>query len=211
LQKINLKDKHIYLIANLFNQIESNFLEIVENLLNSGIKLFQFRAKNKKIDKIKYFSEKLKLLSDKYNSIFIINDYIELVDKFNIDGVHLGHEDMPLGEAKEQFKHKILGYTVNYKKDLDLAKKHKVDYIGIGPAYYTKTKSKKRLTSLLGPSGIKKLLNQTNLHYYAIGGINKNNILKLKRYNINYFAISSFLMLAKNPSRRYKELLDLIK
>ncbi len=195
----------IYLIADLSEKTEVSFFEKLEFYLENGVRLFQFRAKNTPEDILKFYIEKLKLLSDKYNSIFIINDYWYFVNEFELDGVHLGREDFPPDIFKEIIApDKIVGYTVNYSEDLDFANAFHPDYVGIGPAFPTKTKAKNKLAPILGPDGIKKIASKTLIPYFAIGGINEGNIPLLLEKGIENFAISSYLMQNSDPQRAVK-------
>ncbi len=195
----------IYLIADLSAKTERNFFERLEFYLESGIRLFQFRAKDSSEDTLRFYIERLKLLSEKYNSLFIINDYWYFVNEFELDGVHLGRDDFPPDIFKKIVApDKIVGYTVNYLEDLDFANTFHSDYVGIGPVFPTKTKAKNKLAPILGPDGIKKIASKTLVPYFAIGGINGENIPLLLENGIERFALSSYLMQNPDPKKVVK-------
>ena len=196
----------LYLIADFSKKTEKIFFERVEFYLSEGIRLFQLRAKRVGEKELPFLIERLKKISDKYNAFFIINDYWYFVNEFDLDGAHLGREDFPPEIFKMIASEKFVGYTVNNRDDLTYANKVKPDYIGVGPAFYTETKSKNKLTPILGPEGIKEIIESTFLPYYAIGGINGENIPILIEEGISRFAISSYLMLSDDPPKVIKTL-----
>ncbi len=196
----------LYLIADFSKKTEKIFFERVEFYLSEGIRLFQLRAKRVGEKELPFLIERLKIISCKYNAFFIINDYWYFVNEFDLDGVHLGREDFPPEIFKMIASEKFVGYTVNNRDDLAYANKVKPDYIGVGPAFYTETKSKDKLTPILGPEGIKEIIESTFLPYYAIGGINGENIPILIEEGILRFAISSYLMQADEPRKVVKTL-----
>ncbi len=196
----------LYLIADFSEKTEKNFFKRVEFFLSEGIKLFQFRAKRVRENELSNLIERLKKISEKYHAIFIINDYWYFVNEFDLAGVHLGREDFPPEIFKVIAPEKFVGYTVNNEEDLVFANKVKPDYIGVGPAFYTETKTKERLAPILGPEGIKKIIKATLIPYYAIGGINGDNMPLLIERGISRFAISSYLMQSDNPRKVIKTL-----
>ncbi len=194
-----MKNISIYLIADLTKETEKFFLHKLEILLYTGINFFQLRAKDYNDDIIRSWIEKIKNINSKYNAEFIIDDYWYFVREFELDGVHLGREDFPPEIVRYILPDKIIGWTVNSMNDLKEEILSKINYIGVGPAF--KTKTKKRLSPILGPEGIKNIINQRDIPYFAIGGITDKNISKLLNYGINHFALSSYLMKAEDPRK----------
>ncbi len=200
----NLIDTDIYLIADLTEENSSVFFKKTEALLAQGIKLFQLRAKEIDENLLPFYIEKLKKISEKYGAGFIINDFWYFVREFELDGVHLGKEDFPPEIARYILDDKIIGYTVNNIKDLSKEVLAKIDYIGVGPAFSTRTK--KRLSPVLTPQGIYEIIKNINIPYFSIGGIKDNNIEELLTLGINRFAISSYLMNSDNPAIAYDKI-----
>jgi thiamine-phosphate pyrophosphorylase len=85
----------LYLISNTsFNQQHLGVLE--ELFQNTKIEMFQLRLKDKNISYIEEIAKKTQELCSKYNVKFIINDYIDLALKINLDGIHIGASDVGL-------------------------------------------------------------------------------------------------------------------
>ena len=190
-----IKENNLYAITDQ----KENLLEKIENILNGGVKIIQYRFKEGKDND--HFQEaiKIKKLCEKYNSLFIVNDRIDIALATNADGLHLGQDDMDLKTARRLLGcEKIIGISANNEKDISNAIEEGCDYIGIGPVFKTSTKKDKQP---LGLEKIKILTKDLKIPWFAIGGINKKNISNLKRNGFKKVAIVSELMNSENPKR----------
>jgi thiamine-phosphate pyrophosphorylase len=89
-----------------------------------------------------------------------------------------------------------------------------VDYIGLGPFRFTKTKQ--NLSPVLGIEGYKNIVNQckkSNIHLpvVAIGGITSEDIFPLLQTGINGIALSSAILQAENPIEEMRKVLNVFK
>jgi len=174
-----------------------NLLEIVEKILLGGVKIIQHRYK-KGNDK-NHLNEaiKIKNLCKKYDSLFIVNDRVDIALASNADGVHLGQDDIDIKTARKLLgSSKIIGVSANNSIDINKAIKDGCDYIGVGPVFKTSTKKNKEP---LGLEKIKALTKDINVPCFAIGGINKLNISSLKDHGISKVAVVSGLLNAEDP------------
>jgi len=188
-----LKENDLYIITDQ----KENLLEIIEEVLIAGVRIIQHRFK-KGTDK-DHLQEaiQIKNLCKKYNSLFIINDRIDIALASNADGIHLGQDDFDLKIARKLLGHsKIIGISANNEMEISKAIKDGCDYIGIGPVFKTSTKKDKEP---LGLEKIKKLTKGLKLPWFAIGGINKKNIRILKNCGFTKVALVSEIMNSKNP------------
>jgi len=188
-----LKDNDLYVITDH----KENLLEIIEEILIAGVKLIQHRFK-KGTDK-DHLQEaiQIKNLCKKYNSLFIINDRIDIALASNADGIHLGQDDLDLKTARKLLGYsKIIGISANNENELSYALKEGCDYIGIGPVFETPTKKDKKP---IGIEKIKTLTKDLQIPWFAIGGVTKNNISYLKSFGFKKFALVSQLMNSEDP------------
>ena len=73
---------------------------------------------------------KIKNLCKKYNSLFIINDRLDIALASNADGVHLGQDDLELKTARKLLGYsKIIGISANNEIDISNALINGCDYI----------------------------------------------------------------------------------
>ena len=182
----------LYFITNK----KENLIKIVEDILIGGVGIVQHRFKNgKDKDNLKEAIE-IKNLCKKYNSLFIVNDRIDIAIACNADGVHLGQDDIDIQTARKLLgESKIIGISANNLTDISNAVKNGCDYIGIGPIFQTSTKKNKEP---LGLEKIKSLTKDIKIPWFAIGGINKKNIALLKNNGIKKIALVSALINAKD-------------
>ena len=188
-----LKENDLYVITDQ----KDNLLEIIEEILIAGARIIQHRFK-KGTDK-DHLQEAImiKNLCKKYDSLFIINDRIDIALASNADGIHLGQDDLDLKTARKLLGYsKIIGISANNETDISNALREGCDYIGIGPVFETETKKNKKP---LGIEKIKILTKDLNIPWFAIGGIKSNNISYLRSHGFKKVALVSQLMNSKDP------------
>jgi len=183
-------------------QKKKNFLSFVEELVENGAKIIQLRAKNLADRDFYCLGKKIRKLTEG-KAVFIINDRVDLAISLNAEGVHLGQDDLPIGEAKKFFPGKIVGLSCHNEEDILVAKKQNVSYISIGPIFVTKIK---RAKEPVGLELIKRARKEVNLPIVAIGGIGEGNIREVFDAGADYAAVISFLAESKEPGKKLKGL-----
>ncbi|PID88442.1 MAG: thiamine phosphate synthase [Bacteroidia bacterium] len=155
----------------------------------------QFRMKScENYQELKSEALQVQSVCKKYGAIFIINDYVQLCKEIGADGVHLGKNDMPIAEARKILGDQaIIGATANDSETVELLLQEDVDYIGLGPFRFTKTKE--GLAPLLGIDGYEKIMNNLqrkniSLPVIAIGGINPEDISAICQTGVHGIAVS---------------------
>ncbi|HIP36269.1 MAG TPA: thiamine phosphate synthase [Crocinitomix sp.] len=191
------------------SKTEYSILEEVEQVLQAGIDWIQLRVKNENIDFLSV-ARKVKTLTKKYNATLIINDNIEIVQKVNAQGVHLGLTDTPIIEARTILgQHKIIGGTANTLADAKNVELFGANYIGLGP--FRDTKTKQNLSPILGLKGYQNIIPKIkpygwnilsfNIPIIAIGGLRIEDINQLvNQTGIYGVALSSLIYNASNKS-----------
>ena len=135
--------------------------ELAEIACKNGIRWVQLRVKNKPFDEYLSIAKDVKKICDKFQATLIINDNVEICKRINADGVHLGKQDMQIVEARKILgENKIIGGTTNAENDILELVEQGVDYVGLGPFKFTKTKN--NLSPTLGIDGYKNILQSIN-------------------------------------------------
>jgi len=190
-----LKENDLYIITDQ----KDNLLEIIEEILIAGVRIIQHRFKTGTDKDNLQEAIKIKNLCKKYNSLFIINDRLDIALASDADRIHLGDDDLDLKTARKILGYsKIIGISANNEIDISNALKEGCDYIGIGPVFETATKRNKKP---IGIEKIKTLTKDLNVPWFAIGGIKSNNISYLKRNGFKKVALVSQLMNSEDPKK----------
>lgn len=130
------KQNCLYLIADF-----SYGMEKIERALACGVDLIQLREKN--ISSAEYLrrAKQLRAMTQKYPTIFLVNDRIDIAMLSGADGVHLGQSDVPVDEARALLgPSQIIGATARTEEQARKAREDGADYIGSGAWYVTATK-----------------------------------------------------------------------
>lgn len=162
----------LYLITN-DDPIQLLLEKLDVALATKQVAILQYRRK--KIEKANQPAEveQIKLLCEKYQVPFVINDDLELAAQFGL-GMHLGQSDGEITDAKSQLPEGvIIGRTC--LNSLELAQKAIADgatYIAFGAVYATSTKPE---AGNVGIEVIKQAAAQYDLPICAIGGLTVEN------------------------------------
>ncbi len=162
----------LYLITN-DDPIQLLLEKLDAALATRQVAILQYRRK--KVEKVDQPAEveQIKLLCEKYQVPFVINDDLKLAAQFGL-GVHLGQSDGEITDAKTQLPEGgIIGRTC--LNSLELAQKAIADgatYIAFGAVYATSTKPE---AGNVGIEVIKQAAAQYDLPICAIGGLTVEN------------------------------------
>ncbi len=147
-------------------------LENIQNACASGAEWVQLRLKNVDEKTLLQTAKKAREITEHYQTRLIINDHYKIAKEVKADGVHLGKQDTdPIIARDFLYSWQIIGGTANTLEDCKKLISKKIDYIGLGPYQFTKTKE--NLSLVLGITGYKVLIKelQTEIPIIAIGGI----------------------------------------
>lgn len=167
----------VYFIAGTQDTSDGNLERVLQEALEAGITLYQFREKGPNAlsgEAKEILARKLFEMCKAKGVPFIVNDDIELAKKINADGIHLGQDDEKIENIIDDFNDKIIGLSVGNFAEYDQSDLTHVDYIGVGPVYETSSKSDAKK-----PGGIelirKMRLYDEDIPIVAIGGITSAN------------------------------------
>ncbi len=149
-------------------------IEDVESALKSGVKIIQYREKNKSTREMVEEAALIKEMCAR-KAIFLINDRVDIALAVEADGVHLGQEDMPYPAARRLLgKNRIIGITAHSAEEAALAEKDGADYIGASPVFDTMTKPDAGKQG--GLDLVRAIRKKIKIPVVAIGGIKINNV-----------------------------------
>jgi len=153
-------------------------------------------------------ARKLKELCHSYNVPLLVDDRVDIALAADLDGVHLGNEDMDVADARRILgTNKIIGSTA---KNLDWAiaeEKKGADYLGVGAIFETKTHVKTKRTSV---ETLREINDNIKIPTVAIGGLNYENIDILKGSKAKGVSVVRAIMDSKDPYEDTKNLKEKI-
>ena len=198
----------IYAISDDILMPENLALEYAREILECGVKFFQFRSK-KAVKNEKLASEILNLC-EKFGAKFIVNDDVKFAKKIGAKAVHLGKDDEGIKEAFE-----ILGKDayvgVSCYNDINLAinaAKNGASYVAFGSVFTSPTKPNAPKCGLEIVKEAKQIL---NLPVCVIGGINETNIGSLSHAKPDLIAVISAIYEDGNIKENIKNLQKIIE
>lgn len=198
----------IYAISDDILMPENLALEYVREILECGVKFFQFRSK--KAVKNENLASEILNLCEKFGAKFIVNDDVKFAKKIGAKAVHLGKDDEGIKEAFE-----ILGKDayvgVSCYNDINLAinaAKNGASYVAFGSVFTSPTKPNAPKCGLEIVKEAKQIL---NLPVCVIGGINETNIGSLSHAKPDLIAVISAIYKDGNIKENIKNLQKIIK
>jgi thiamine-phosphate pyrophosphorylase len=183
--------------------------DVVEESIKGGVTFLQLREKYLEYDEFLKEAFEIKTLTDKYKIPFVINDNIDVALACNADGVHVGQTDMQAGRVRALIgDDKILGVSVQTVEEAKIAIDNGADYLGVGAMFATNTKTD---ASVMSFDALRAVCESVSIPVVAIGGINENNMLKLKGTGIAGVSIISAIYAKKDVFSASRQLLELAK
>lgn len=168
----------------------------LEKAILGGVTIIQLREKNLSDEEFIKVANEVKKLCQKYDIPLIINDNLNVALAIDSDGIHIGQDDIPASIVRKKIgPDKILGVSAHNLKEALLARHDGADYIGVGAIFPTETKNDATIVTL---DKLQKICDRIDIPVVAIGGINIDNISKLKNINIAGVAVVSEIMKAND-------------
>lgn len=157
----------LYLITD--DNSDGNLLKRVQDALLGGTRIVQYRAKHQSPTDRMIMAELLHAACRDAGAKLIINDFPELAKEIDADGVHLGQNDMSVGEARQLLgRDKLIGVSTHSVDEALIAESHGADYIALGSVFATGTKDDAKV---VGIDTLKKVRRAVRIPLVAIGGI----------------------------------------
>lgn len=184
-------------------------LQCVEEMIRGGIKIIQYREKNKSLGEKLKEAREIREVCKKNGVVFIVNDNIDIAILVDADGVHVGQDDIPPSEVRKLIgEDKIIGLSTHSPEQGKKAFENSdVDYIGVGPIFPTTTKD----TAPVGLEYLEYVVNNLDIPFVAIGGIKDYNIDKIIERGAKRICLVSDIVGAENISEKVKSLISKLK
>ena len=184
---------------------QASILDRVEQALAGGVTAVQLRRKQEDAKNQIELGRQLRLLTRRYQALYIVNDRIDIALITEADGVHLGQDDINCGEARRLIGDSMLiGISCHSLEEAWQAKKDGADYLGVGSVNPTKTKATAIYTPL---KEVQRIVQQVQLPTVAIGGIQSAQARSIRQTGVDGIAVVSAIMQADSSYKAAQELL----
>jgi len=172
-RQLDFSDVRLYGVATA-NKGDETLLERIEQALRGGTDAIQLRSYSLTDREFLALSKSVKAVCEKAKAYFIVDNRVDLAQVLQADGVHLGHQDLPIGTARAMLGHRrIIGASTHSLPEELEAQRQGADYVSCGPIWATPTKPDYRPVGLSLIGFYRAAL---KIPFVAIGGIDFGNI-----------------------------------
>lgn len=195
----------LYGIVDLGYCPEENLPAAARALISGGAGIIQLRAKGCHAEKILEWAHELALICKAAGVPFIVNDFIEIAQAVDADGVHLGQDDGPLSAAREALATgKIVGRSTHSPEQARAALAEGADYIGFGPLFPTPTKVGRPSIGIQHVAAVQREVG-SQIPVFCIGGIKRDNLSEVQTAGAKRVVIVSDLLQAPHIAAATRE------
>ncbi len=195
--------KGLYLVTPDWDDTEK-MLAVTERALQGGAALLQYRHKNADAALRQEQAAALLALCRRYRRRLVINDFVELCEALDADGVHVGGTDAAVAEVRARLgAHKIVGASCYGELQLARDAHHAgASYVAFGGFYPSRVK-KYPVTTPVGIIGMAKA--EIPLPAVVIGGMTAANAAPLVAAGADLVAAISSVYLAADAQAAARE------
>ena len=143
--------------------------------LQGGVRAVQLREKDLPIQELLALARELRTLTREFGAQLFINDRVDIAVTVEADGVHLGHQSMPVEAARKIVGDSMLiGVSTHSVEEASAAQAAGADFVTFGPIY--ETPSKMPLGTPVGLEALRDARRAVEIPIFALGGIRGKNI-----------------------------------
>ena len=176
--------------------------------LAGGADAIQLREKNVSDAMLLAFAAELRELTDEMGKLFIVNDRPDIASIIGADGVHLGQNDLPIGEARRLLRPgAVVGRSSHSIEQARAAVNEGADYVSLGPVFNTDTKD---TGPPVGLDMLRQVTEEITVPVVPIGGITADNVAEVLAAGAKRVAVCSAVFGAADPRAAAGQLKRLI-
>ena len=186
-----------------------DLVDVARGALKGGAKMLQLRDKLGEKGQSLPRARKIRELCAESGSLFIVNDHPDLAALVEADGLHVGHGDLPVAEARRILKpQQIIGRSNHLLEEVLESQAQGADHAALGAIYPTTTKATVSTRAPTGPEAIRKVKEVIDLPLVAIGGITENNVEPVVKAGADAICVTSAVGMAKDPEEASRRLVE---
>ena len=199
-------DFKLYLITDR-KQVNMPLAAAVRLALEGGVRAVQLREKDLPVRELLALSQEMRMLTNEFGARLFINDRVDVAVAVNADGVHLGHTSMPAEAVRRVVgSNMLIGVSTHNLAEAKVAEAGGADFITFGPIF--ETPSKTELGNPVGLEVLKKLKNEINIPFYALGGIKSGNFTQVIHAGASGVSMISAILAAEDIKKASSKLIE---
>jgi thiamine-phosphate pyrophosphorylase len=196
----------LYVILDA-EQLPGSEVEVAEQLLKAGVRLFQYRNKNAPPRETLQSARELSRLLKTQEAFFFVNDRPDVAYLAEASGVHVGQDDLGADEARTVLgPGRWVGVSTHNEEQFEAALETTADYIAVGPIFATSTKL--RPDPVVGTELLRRVRGLTKKTIVAIGGITLERASEVMEAGADSVAVISEILRAQDPGERARQFLE---
>jgi thiamine-phosphate pyrophosphorylase len=185
-------------------------LDTVAAAVAAGAPVVQVRMKGCTDRALHDFARSVVRICAAAGATCLVNDRVDVALAVGADGTHLGAEDLPVAAVRRiAGPGHLIGGTAREPERARRLVEEGADYLGVGPAYPTSSKS--GLPDALGPAGIRAVATAVEVPVIAIGGITADRIPDLLAAGAAGVAVIGAVSGASDPHAATRALLRVLE
>lgn len=182
------------------------FLDKVRGALAGGVDALQLRCKTLPDRDVVTLGREVKALCAESGALFLVDNRADIALTIGADGVHVGHEDLPVDAVRTLVGHrKIVGRSAHSLPEAIEAQRAGADYCSCGPVWATPTRPDYPAVGLNLVGLYKAAL---RIPFVVIGGVDRSNIDQVVDAGATCVAVVRAIFDEKDPAaaaRFFKE------
>ncbi len=145
-----------------------DFIKVLEEILERGVRMIQLREKELTGKELYDLALEVRKLTEKYDSLLLINERFDVAKAVGADGVHLPENSFPPSVIKKIFPDMIVGFSAHSLESALHAEKGGADFITLSPIFKTSSHPD---AEPLGISELRRISKSLSIPVYALGGV----------------------------------------
>jgi thiamine-phosphate pyrophosphorylase len=193
--------------ARLYLVVEAAAEHVLPAALRGGVDMVQLRDKDLDDDSLLEVAARFRAACRENDALFWLNDRPDLALGAGADGVHVGQDDLPPGEVREEVGEQLLiGLSTHSPEQFDAALASEADQLSVGPVWETPTKPGRPAAGL-------EYVRHAAAHageqpWFAIGGIDETNVSEVVAAGARRVVVVRAIRDAADPEGAARRLRD---
>ena len=199
------EDVRLYLVTDRALCARCGVVETVRAAVRGGVSFVQLRDKTATTHDRIAVARVLKDALAGTGVPLVINDDLDAAIAADVDGVHLGQQDIAPAEARARLgPGKIVGLSCSTPNQVRAASPALVDYLGLGTVFPTPTKADHE--PAIGLSGLAEMARVSAVPCVAIGGLKRSHAADVRGAGCDGMAVVSAICGQPDPEHAARAL-----